>query len=174
MNAMIWPAAVSAGVALIGGIVSVVMWLRSKGEREEAGRQRREATRQAEIATKSAESAANALTEIAALQKQRDQRDQARAAAAERDPWQLQKLPDTSMEANLFNDSPTPKYCVNVRIVIEDDAAGTFAEKTIPFVGAKRPARIPYVDLAAPIQAIITWHLAEDCSDDPQTQTIEW
>jgi hypothetical protein len=157
MNTMLGPATVSAAVSLIGGIVSVVMWLRSKGEREEAQRQREEAARQADIATKSAESAATALTDIAELHKQRDQRQQARDAAAEHDPWLIQQLPDTELEADLYNDSDTPKYCVNVKLV-----------------GPRRRARIPYIRIGAPAQAIITWHLDEDCDGDPLTQTIEW
>lgn len=168
MNLALWlPGAVSAVVAVIGGVVSVVMWLRAKGEREEAARQ-------AKIATDSAQSAANALSDIAQLQKQRDQRQQSRDAAAERDPWLIHQLPDTELEADLYNDSDTPKYCVNVLIEIEGDVAGSFADKTFPLVGPRRRARIPYVRVGAPVRATITWYLDEECEDDPLTQTIDW
>jgi hypothetical protein len=168
MNFAPWvPGAVSAAVAVIGGVVSVIMWLRAKDEREEAARQ-------AKIATDSAETAANALNDIAELHRQRDQRQQARDATAEHDPWLIHTLPDTSIEAELYNDSDTPKWCVNVRIEIEGDVAGSFADKTFQLVGPRRRVRIPYIRVGAPVQATIMWHLVEDCSDEPLTQTIDW
>jgi hypothetical protein len=145
------------------------MWLRAKDEREEAARQRKEAARQAKIATDSAKSAANALTEIAALQKQRDQRQRSLQAVQERDPWLLPSPDDP--ETDLFNDTDTPKYDVNVKVFVTDQL---WQEKTIPFVGPRRPARIPWLTVGnGPTRVEITWHLLEDCSDVQPPQTIE-
>ena len=95
-----------------------------------------------------------------------------REAAEERDPWSIQRIPGTDTEADLVNNTGTAKYGAVVKITVGDQV---FSEKTVGFVGPKRTARIDYINFGnAEVTAFITWHLREDCTDNPPPQVIKW
>lgn len=142
--------------------MSVVMWFRARDER-------REAARQATKATDAAIAGAGHLARIADVQVEQHEITSARLTVQERDPWQLQRI--GSNEANLYNDTTTPKYGVEVEIRAGDQL---WSEETISFVGPQRSAPIDFMDLSLPMSATITWHLAEDCSDTIPPQIITW
>lgn len=158
----VWAPAISSGVALVSAIVAAVSWWRSRAARDEA-------TRQASIASDSAASAASSLKQLVDGQTRRDERQRAREALAERDPWERRLKGD---ELSFFNDSPTGKYAVNVQLFASDQP---WTETTAPFVGPKRSLEVvEYTAVLAEMRAEITWNLVNDCSDEPQSQTIRW
>jgi hypothetical protein len=135
--------------------------------------ERAKAAEQAKIATQAAADASGALKQIAELHVKQDQRQQSRAAAEEREPWSIE--PINAAQADLINNSATPKYCVNAKIYAGDDQPHhRFSDDNILFVGPRRSGRITYIDTSAEMTAIITWHLLEDLSDDQPPQTITW
>jgi hypothetical protein len=159
---VIWAPVASAAVAIASGCGALYSWFRARGEREQAARQ-------AKSATESAASAADSLKQLAQLQTRRDERLQAREEAVERDPWVPQR---DGNDLRFVNDSATPKYGVEVKIVANDQL---WIEEEFPFVGPGRPAEIDsYVALSAEMRAEITWHLLEDLTDNPPPQTIKW
>jgi hypothetical protein len=162
MNVVIWAPVVSAAVAIASGSGAVYSWFRARGEREEAARQ-------AKAATDSASSAAGSLKQVAELLTRRDERQQAREAAVERDPWSPQR---DGNELRFVNDSATPKHGVNVKIFANDQP---WIDETFPYVGPGRPVEIDsYVAISAEMRAEITWHLEEKLTDNPSPQTITW
>jgi hypothetical protein len=164
VDVVLWAPVVSACVAVAAAIGSLVSWIRARGERATAAEQ-------AKLAAESQAGASQALQKIATLQARQNEQQKVRASAAERDPWVLRRLSDTNTEAEIFNDTGTAKYVVGAKIYANDQL---WEEKVIPFVGPKRSARIPYIDMSAEMRAVITWHLDEDASDEPASQTIEW
>jgi hypothetical protein len=159
--ATVWAPVVSAGVALVSAIAAAVSWWRSRAARDEAARQ-------ANIASDSAASAATSLKQLVDVHASRDERQRAREAIAERDPWIPQR---DGNELSFFNDSPTAKYAVNVQLCANDQP---WTQATATFVGPKRSLEVGYTAISAEIRAEITWHLREDCSDEPQSQSIQW
>lgn len=154
--------AISAGVALMSAIVAAVSWWRSRAARDEAARQ-------ASIASDSAASAASALKQLVEVQAGREERQRTREAAAERDPWVRR---GKGNELSFFNDSPTAKYAIDVKILANDQP---WTHATFPHVGAKRSLEVvEYTAPLAEMRAEITWHLVEDCSDESQSQSIRW
>jgi hypothetical protein len=150
---------VSATVSMIAGAGSVYGWWRAKGERRKAA--------------DSAATAAGALKQIAELHTQHDQRQQSREAAEQRDPWSIQ--PINGAQADLVNNTGTPKYGINVKIYAGgNEPHNLFADDNIDFVGPRRSARITYINLNAEIKAIITWHLLENQTDEQPPQIITW
>jgi predicted metal-dependent hydrolase len=163
-NVTLWAAVVSAIVAAASAVASAVNWFRTKKARAEA-------REQARIATDAAADAAGALKQIAELQTRQDERQQALKAVAERDPWRIRHLPDTNTEAELVNDTDTPKYAVNVTVAVGPQV---WQEKLIEFVGPRRAVRIPYIAVGnADVTATITWQLTEG-GDSRETQTLTW
>jgi hypothetical protein len=157
--------AISAAVAVVAAICSLVGWVRARREREAAAEQ-------AKIATEARAAASQALQQIAAVQLQQNEQQQVRASAAERDPWVFWPESKTGAAAEIFNDSGTAKYHVRIKVYANDQP---WDEKLIPFVGPKRSARLPdNADLAAEMRAVITWHLDEGVAGSPCEQTIEW
>jgi hypothetical protein len=163
-------AAVSAGVAVVGGVVSVVAWLKARGER-------REAATQAKLATSAAIASEGHLDRIADVQVQQHETNTALRTAQERDPWQLQRI--SSNEANLYNDTSTAKHNVKIEIEAggtEVEGPGTaWSKETIRFVGPHRAVPIEFMDVGMPMSATITWHMDKDRNDDPPPpQIIRW
>jgi hypothetical protein len=166
VDVMPWAPVASATVAVVGGAISIYGWVRTRGERAKAAEQ-------AKIATQAAADASSALKQIAELHVKQDQRQQSRAAAEEREPWSIK--PINAAQADLVNNSATPKYGINVKIYAGGDQPHhRFSDDNIPFVGPRRSRRITYIDINAEMTAIITWHLLEDLSDDQPPQTITW
>jgi hypothetical protein len=162
MNVAVWAQVATTVVSAIGGVVSVVAWIRAKSEREEA-------TRQAKIATDSAATVASAAEQIAGVQTKQDQRQQLRQLAEDRAPWSI--TPINGAQADLINNADTAKYATTIKIYANDQR---FSEENIRFVGPRRSARISNIDLSAEMKAVITWHLIEDESDEQPPQIITW
>jgi len=156
-------AAVSALVAVTGGLVSIVYWLRTKGEHEEAARQ-------AGIATDAAAATSEAVQQLAQLRQGQEQRAQAQLSAEERKPWSIERVSDAV--ADLANHSSTAKHGITVKLFANDDA---FSTDEFDFIGPHRSERTTYINFGnAYVRAVITWHLREDCTDDIPPQTITW
>lgn len=173
MDLVLWAPVVGTGISLLAGAASVAGWWRAKGEREEAERQQEEARKQAKIATDAAAGASESLKQIAELQTQHARRQQATQSAAERDPWSLR--PINGVEADLVNNTDTAKYRINFKIHVSGDVSGhPYADDDVEFVGPRRSARVSYIDLNGPIEAVITWHLLENGNDEQMSQTIKW
>jgi hypothetical protein len=166
MNVVMWAPVASAVVAAAGAGGSLFGFLRARGERKEAARQ-------AAIATESAATVAVATKQLAELRTEQDQRQRARETAAERDPWSISPIDDT--HAELLNNTDTPKHGINVKVYSGSrDPYNLFSDDSIPFIGPRRSARIGYVALWSGVEAVITWHFLEDCSDEQPPQIITW
>lgn len=156
-------ASASAAVSVVGGVVSAVFWVRARGESKEAAEQARKAAG-------SAETTAEAARQLTELRLKQDERQRIQDGARERDPWSID--PKTQSEAVLTNNTQTAKYGVKVTL----SAAGQeFCEDTFDFVGPGRSKPISFIEFGnAETQAVVTWHLDEDCRDVQVPQTFTW
>ncbi|MDT5079676.1 MAG: hypothetical protein QOJ80_4313 [Mycobacterium sp.] len=164
MNVVMWAPVVSAGVAVASAAAASVMWLRARGER-------REAARQAKAATNAATESAEHLARIADVHEQQQQTAAKQQSSLERDPWIFRPPAGRGGEGELYNDSETPKYNVNVKILMGDQL---FDETTIEYVGPRRSKTVHAISIAGPMQAVITWFQDEDRTVSPPPQTVEW
>jgi hypothetical protein len=153
-------------VSVSAAIASTVLWFRARGER-------REAARQAGLANDAAIASAGHLERIAVVQEEQHRAAADQQMILERDPWEIHPDPSRSAEADLYNDSDTPKYKVTVQISVNGQPY--LDPETIDFVSPRRRARIAYIDLSAEISAKIIWYLDEACTvAAPAPQIITW
>jgi hypothetical protein len=156
-------ASVSAGVAVLGGIVSVVAWVRARSERSTAAEQAR-------IATEAAAGADKSLRQIADLQAKQHERAEARESAEEREPWSAHRIPGNGVDAELRNTTGTPKYGITVEVFAGSQPFGMTTN--IDYIGPNQGKPFGFVDVNAPMTARVTWHLHEDQSGSRPPQTI--
>lgn len=162
-----WPAWISAGVAVLGAIGSVVGFVRSRGARDEARRQADRAERAvsaAEDLVGEARRSAEAGERSARAQEMQARLAAEKVEAAEGSPWILEAIPGRD-NCLLRNNTRTPKYHVNASGPAVHPGAGV-GGSTIREVEGGDAVEI-YVLRAGQLddRINVSWHRDKDRSD---------
>lgn len=159
------PSVVTAGVAVVSAIGSLIGWYL-------AFRERKEAERQADAATKAATKAAtDSVAELRRLADAAESQDKRRGLlndGTEQHPWLLDPVPRDPFHYWLRNNSGTPKYMVTVTGSAADPRQGQLRE-----VGAKGHVQIGVLGSGGIVhnEVVMHWHQEHDASDAARSQT---
>lgn len=159
------PNTVTACVAVVSLIGSLISWGLARRERREAAKQAEAAT---VAATKAATDSVAELRRLANVAESQDKRQGLLHDGTEQHPWLLDPVAHDPLHYWLRNNSGTPKYMITVTGTAADPRQGRIRE-----VGAKGRVQIGVLGGGGIVhnEVIVRWHQEKDAGDVSCSQT---